>query len=109
MLCSDWSADLCASDLLTIETPASVYLDSVLVDSNPSVEEEVLGRLFITELVESQYRGLMTKPVLSTILRTRLGGEALAEVANEQQVSVRLLRHHRWRAQDRLRELPLAA
>ena len=93
----------------TIETPESVYLDFDLVDSNPSVEEEVLGRLFITDLVESQCRGLMTKPVLATILRTRVGGEALAEVANEQQVSVRLLRHRRWRAEVRLRQLPLAA
>ena len=93
----------------TFEVPESVYLEQDLIDDEPSVEDEALSRVFLAELAQVQRQGLMTKPVLDTILRTRIGGESLAELAREQNVSVRLLTHRRWRAELRLRKLALAA
>ena len=48
----------------------------------------------------------MTVPVLETIIRTRLHGEPLADLAAEQSMSPQLLCHRRWRAEVRLRDLP---
>lgn len=91
-----------------IEAPTSIELAGEPQDRHCSTEDEVLGRLLVDELVDAQRRGMMTAPDLATILRTRLGDERLTDIAAEQQVTVRLLRHRRWRAEVRLRDLPLA-
>ena len=77
-------------------------------DSAELTEDEVLGRLLVDELVAAQRDGVMTVPVLETIIRTRLNGEPLADLAAEQSISPQLLCHRRWRAEVRLRDLPLA-
>jgi hypothetical protein len=51
----------------------------------------------------------ISEEVLATILRSRVGGESMADLAAEQQVTLKVLWHRRWRAEGRLRELPLAS
>ena len=91
-----------------IEVPDSVDMAADPADRAPSVEDQVLGRLLVDELVRAQQDGMMSRPVLVTILRTRLLDEPLADLAAEQNVTAQLLCHRRWRAEVRLRELPLA-
>ncbi|MCB1013322.1 MAG: hypothetical protein KDB15_16815, partial [Microthrixaceae bacterium] len=66
------------------------------------------GRLLVDALSRAQRDGLMSGPVLATILRTRLLDESLNDLAAEQDVTPQLLCHRRWRAEVRLRDLPLA-
>lgn len=91
-----------------IEAPSSVELYDDLIDGRASTEDEVLGRLLVGELAAAQEDGVMSASVLGTILRTRLCGERLADLAAEQHITTQLLCHRRWRAEVRLRELPLA-
>lgn len=91
-----------------IEVPGSIELGSDPVDGAASVEDQVLGRLLIDALVRAQHNGLMSGPVLATILRTRVLDESLTDLAAEQGVTPQLLCHRRWRAEVRLRDLPLA-
>ncbi len=79
------------------------------LDEGPSTEELVLGVLMIEEMADAQHAGVMTHEVLSTILRTRIGGEPLAEVAADRGVDANVLCGRRWRAERRLRDLPLAS
>ncbi len=51
----------------------------------------------------------VSKDVLGTIIRSRVGGESMADLAAEQEVSLKVLWHRRWRAEARLRDLPLAS
>lgn len=90
-----------------IEVPDSLELCGDSVDNQDSTEDLVQGRLLVAELAAAQQGGLMSRPVLA-ILRTRLCGERLADLAAEQHVTPQLLCHRRWRAEVRLRELPLA-
>lgn len=92
-----------------IDAPSSIELTVDPVDADPSVEEEVLGRLLLCQLADAQRQGVVAPAVLAAILRTRVGGERLAEVAAEQDVAPELLCHRRWRAEGRLRGLPFAA
>lgn len=91
-----------------IEVPDSIELGGDPVDGTASVEDQVLGRLLIDELARAQRDGLMSGAVLATILRTRVLDESLADLAAEQDVTPQLLCHRRWRAEVRLRDLPLA-
>jgi hypothetical protein len=79
-----------------------------LEDPEYSPEEQVLGVLLIEEIAAAQRNGLMSAAVLAAILRTRLIGERLAEVAADQRVETHVLCQRRWRAERRLRSLPLA-
>ena len=74
----------------------------------PSVEDQVVGDVFIEELLAAAERSGVSSAVLETIIRSRVGGESMANLAAEQQVSRKVLWHRRWRAEARLRELPLA-
>lgn len=91
-----------------IEAPTSAELRGDLVDRQASTEDQVLSRLLVTQLAAAQQLGMMSPLVLATILRTRLVGERLADIAAEQRISTQLLCHRRWRAEVRLRGLPLA-
>ena len=91
-----------------IEAPTSLELCDELVDGQASTEDQVLGRLLVGELAAAQRDGMMSGSVLATILRTRVCGERLADLAAEQHITTQLLCHRRWRAEVRLRELPLA-
>jgi hypothetical protein len=91
-----------------IEVPASLELTGDPEDDACTPEDEVLGRLLIEELEAAEREGVVSAPVLRLILRTRLGGESLGEVATELQVAPHVLCQRRWRAEQRLRKLPLA-
>lgn len=86
-----------------------------LVDTEPvdgrscSPEDIVLGRLLIEDLDRARRQGVVTAPMLGVIMRTRLGGEQLAEIAAEQHIDSHVLCQRRWRAERRLRQLPLAS
>ncbi len=80
-----------------------------LIDQDPLPEDQVLSVLMVEEVAAAQRDGLMTSDVFSLIMRTRLGGERLAQVAAEHGVRPQLLCQRRWRAECRLRSLPLAA
>lgn len=75
----------------------------------PSAEDQFVSRSFFEELVTASCSSGISDEVLSTILRSRVGGEAMADLAEEQQVTVKVLWHRRWRAEARLRELPLVS
>ena len=91
-----------------IEDPNSIELSEDTIDESVSVEDEVLGHLLIGELQQAQLDGLMSIEVLATIIRTRLFDEPLSELAAEQNLTPQRLCHRRWRAEVRLRDLPLA-
>ena len=74
----------------------------------PSAEDHVVGHAFFEELVAASEQSGVSSKVLGTIIRSRVGGESMADLAAEQQVSLKVLWHRRWRAEARLRELPLA-
>lgn len=71
-------------------------------------EEVVVGRVVVHELIAARERGMVSGPVLGTILRTRIDGESLVDLAAEQNLSVDALWRRRSRAEQRLRTLPLA-
>jgi hypothetical protein len=75
----------------------------------PSAEDQFVSRAFVEELVTASSATGISDEVLATILRSRVGGESMADLATEQQVSLKVLWHRRWRAEARLRELPLAS
>ena len=65
----------------TFEVPESVYLEHDLIDDDPSVEDEVLSRVFLIELAQAQRQGLMSAQVLDTILRIFQLGDSRCETA----------------------------
>ncbi len=77
-------------------------------DERVGPEDHVLGVLLIEEIADAQRDGMMSGPVLDAIMRTRLGGERLRDVASEQGIEPELLCLRRWRAERRLRSLALA-
>lgn len=78
-------------------------------DFEPSPEDRVVARAFLDELVAGGKRSGVSSEVLATILRSRVDGESMADLAAEQQVPVKVLWHRRWRGEARLRELRLAS
>jgi hypothetical protein len=92
-----------------IEAPrSSMSIIDEPVDGACQPEDEVAGRLLIEELCGAERAGVVSSSVLALILRTRLGGERLVDVAAEQDVAPQILGQQRWRAERRLRRLPLA-
>jgi hypothetical protein len=91
-----------------IEAPTSIQVRDDLIDRQSSIEDQVLGRILVGQLASAQQLGMMSPAVLATIIRTRVGGERLADLAEEQGISAQVLCHRRWRAEVRLREFPLA-
>lgn len=83
-------------------------IESEPADASSTPEDVVIGDSVIRELVAASESGLVSGPVLDTILRTRVGGESLADLAAEQHLSVDALWRRRSRAEQRLRTLPLA-
>lgn len=75
----------------------------------PSAEDQFVSQAFVEELVTASSATGISDEVLATILRSRVGGESMADLAAEQQVSLKVLWHRRWRAEARLRGLPLAS
>ena len=81
---------------------------SVATDA-PSAEDQFVSLAFVEDLVTASSTTGIPGEVLATILRSRVGGESMADLAAEQQVTLKVLWHRRWRAEARLRDLPLAS
>ena len=75
----------------------------------PSAEDRVLSSAFLEDLAALSEKNGVSRDVLATIIRSRVRGESMADLATEQQVSRKVLWHRRWRAEARLRQLPLAS
>lgn len=74
-----------------------------------SAEDQALGAAFLEELIAASEGSGVSSDALGTIIRSRVRGESMADLAAEQQVSIKVLWHRRWRAEARLRELPLVS
>lgn len=72
----------------------------------PSAEDVVLGRIVLDDLAAAQRNGVISARSLRLIIRTRLDGDSLDEVAREEQTNVHAITQRRWRAERRLRALP---
>lgn len=86
--------------------PLHLVGDPVSIDRTP--EDDVLAILLVEEIGAAQRDGHLSAAVLDAIMRTRLGGERLEDVAKELGVPTKVLCQRRWRAERRLRALPLA-
>lgn len=74
-----------------------------------SPEDEAVARVCFEQLMAAQKRDrVLGERALRLVLRTRLAGEPLAEVARKEGVPLDALVKRRWRAECRLRRLPLA-
>lgn len=100
------------SDVCTVASELSDHMwvrDSV--EGEVIVDEDLRPEL-LSRILASGERGLISDDVLRAIVRTRLHGESIEEVAAQECVSARALRHRRWRGERVLREclghLPLA-
>jgi len=87
--------------------PLHLVADAHAVAAN-APEDQVLALLLVEEIAAAQRAGLMSETALEAIMRTRLCGERLAAVAADLRVEARVLGQRRWRAERRLRSLPLA-
>lgn len=91
-----------------IEAPgewAELVADPPADDGSP--EDEAVNRALMDALRSAEDEGVVSHRALATIIRTRLHGERLADVADEHGVSERALGQQRWRAECRLRSFPL--
>ena len=61
------------------------------------------------ELRSAQEQGMVSRAALATIIRTRLGGESLVDVAADMNMSADAIWRRRTRAERCLRVLPLAS
>jgi DNA-directed RNA polymerase specialized sigma24 family protein len=74
-----------------------------------SPEDQVVSATVLGDLlIAGEQRGL-SREVLATIVRSRIHGESMTDLALEQQVSLKVLWHRRWRAEARLRDCALSA
>ena len=74
-----------------------------------SPEDEAVARVCFQQLMSAQKRHrVLGEGAFRLVLRTRLAGEPLADVARQEGVPRDALAKRRWRAECRLRQLPLA-
>ena len=73
----------------------------------PSAEDQDVGDAFMRELVAAGEERWVAGTVLETIIRSRVGGESITDLAAEH-ASRKVLLRRRWWAETRLRELTLA-
>jgi DNA-directed RNA polymerase specialized sigma24 family protein len=78
-------------------------------DPAPSPEQVVCERELFDELRSAQESGMVSRAALVTIIRTRLGGESLVDVAADMHMSADAIWRRRTRAERCLRVLPLAS
>jgi len=78
-------------------------------DPAPSPEQVVCEQELFDELLFAQESGMVSKAAMATIIRTRLWGESLVEVAADMQMSADAIWRRRTRAERCLRVLPLAS
>lgn len=75
----------------------------------PTPEQILCGEVIFDHLASAKKRGLVSDSALATILRTRVAGESLIEVAADLGISADAIWRRRTRAEGRLRSLPLAS
>ena len=76
--------------------------------AEPSAEDLALSNAFVEELTVVGARNGLSRDVLSIIIRSRVIGDSMADLAEEHDVPLKVLWHRRWRAEAKLRDLPLA-
>lgn len=74
-----------------------------------SPEDQVVSATLLGDLLSAGEQRGLSREVLATIVRSRILGESMTDLADEQQVSLKVLWHRRWRAEARLRECALSA
>lgn len=72
-------------------------------------EDQVLAILQLEEIRDARRRGLVSSVAFDAIVRTRIDGDALSVVAAERGFTTEVMCQRRWRAEQRLRSLPLAS
>lgn len=75
----------------------------------PSAEDRVISRASFEDLIRTGRECGVSSAALETIIRSRVAGESMTELAAEARVPLKVLWHRRWRAEARLRALPLAS
>jgi hypothetical protein len=78
------------------------------IEPCPSAEDEAMSYLMVGELVRAHDRGLVSAAAVGLILRTRVVDTPLDVISAEQGIGVHTLVTRRFRAETRLRRLPLA-
>jgi hypothetical protein len=78
------------------------------LEPRPSAEDEAMSYVLIGELVRARDRGLVSTAAIGLILRTRVAETPLPVISAEQGIGVHTLITRRFRAETRLRRLPLA-
>lgn len=87
-----------------IEAPTTTeLLPSAPADRAPSPEEVVVGRAVFDELTDARRRGVVSETALRVIIRTRIDGEPLVDVAADERLSSHACNLRRWRAERHLR------
>src|SRR5690606_3401259 len=85
-----------------IDAPTGAWQhDGDAIDQRPGPDDEVLGRLLLEDLAAARRDGVVSGPALELIVRTRVVGESLAEVAEAEAVEPQVLCQRRWRAERR--------
>jgi hypothetical protein len=79
-----------------------------VTDDINSPESALLGKALLAEMAGAHRRGQISEEELRSIVRTRLFGDPVAEVAADAKISSPVFRQRRWRAEARLRQLALA-
>jgi hypothetical protein len=88
---------------------ATVELPLERADDVPPVEQVVCDRVMVDTLLSARDSETVNDSALETIIRTRVGGESLVDVAADMNLSPDAMWRRRSRAEQRLRELPLAS
>jgi hypothetical protein len=91
----------------TIDAPRSPELPVEVTGATRSAEDEVVDRIAFRDLLAAQ-RKVVGERGLRAVVRTRVFGLSLADVAAEENVRVHTITQRRWLAVHRLRQLALA-
>jgi hypothetical protein len=88
-------------------SPDTEEIDAAALSRSP--EDEALARVLFEQLMAAQRdERVLRDGAFRLVLRTRLAGEPLTEVAQREKLPLSVLAQRRWRAECRLRQLPLA-
>ena len=93
-----------------IDAPRSPDTEEIeAAATSRSPEDEALARVLFEQLMAAQRdERVLRNGAFGLVLRTRLAGEPLTEVARREKLPLSVLAQRRWRAEVRLRQLPLA-
>jgi hypothetical protein len=88
-------------------SPDAEELEAAATSRSP--EDEALARVLFEQLMAAQRaEQVLRDGAFDLVLRTRLAGEPLIEIAQKENLPLSVLAQRRWRAEVRLRQLPLA-